>query len=81
MEGKVLNAIIAALKSKVEILDIMEMVNATVLGMSEIRFSETMYILQSKNLISGVEFEDNNPQKITMWDNIKVHLADFEMHN
>ena len=76
---KVLNAIIVAFKSNVEILDIMETVNANVLGMTEIKFSEAMYMLQMENIISGVEFEDENPQKITMWDKLKVVLPEFRV--
>lgn len=76
---KVLNAIIVAFKNNADILDIMETVNANTLEMTEIQFSEAMYMLQMEKIINGVEFEDGNPQKITMWDKLKVLLPEFRV--
>ena len=71
---KVLCALIMAFKSNKDILDIMEMVNEEVLQMTYMDFSKAMYMLQKERKISGVEFEDDNPKKITMWDTVKIHF-------
>lgn len=77
---RVLNAIIKIFKNKDFVLDVMEVVNSESLCMDEIRFSETMYELQKEGLISGVIFENGNPKRISLWDDIRVNTAKFKAH-
>lgn len=61
---KVLKAIINAFTKNIDVLDIMEKVNHQTLGMTEIQFSEAMFMLQKDKIISGVMFENGDPNKI-----------------
>lgn len=76
----VLEALINAYKSEEEILDIMKIVNSESLCMTEIQFSETMYMLQEEGIISGVDFENNNSKEITLWDNVRINTEKIKTY-
>lgn len=74
---KVLDAIIKAYMCGKEVIDMMDEVNAERLGMEEEQFSEAMFRLQEEGIICGAMFEDDNPQMITLWDDIRVNTIDI----